>query len=232
MVLLLKIKIGSRIGIIDKEIVTSLFKKNVKFIQFVFTNVCGSINMVATHVIKKEYKNHMEIRFGKNRVYINTPYSLKKHIGSDVFLFLERIDPIENEVFRIEPVNFDFNCNIDCNFIVKKTESKPIFTNKNRLVVPRDFINKNVKSELGIICAKFDINQYFMNDGLMLVSLLPHIDIKGITYTFDIYKTGMITHQLDSVVDIMANGYNSNLLDFKFVDFDPTNNTILFKEDF
>ncbi len=120
--------LGSRSFFIeDKEMVSRINNSNLSF--DIFKEVNGDVVVVVSRC-----ESGMKV-FNGRRARVNIPSVLKKYQGKQVSVYVERVKPVNGEVFRVRPVDFKF-----IGIKSRKVLVDPYLTDKE-LIIPQHYCN-------------------------------------------------------------------------------------------
>jgi len=165
--------------------------------------------------------------YKKRMFYINLPTFLKPYIGMTIQYYNESIFNTKNELFRIRPINFKFNTNIE----TKKYNFTLPYFDRSHLVVPKVFINNNFEKKILMAKMCFDtINKRSLDEGYLVVRIVYPPDISSLSYFLNNAEFYLITNRLTDIKKMLKN-YNKQIYKFKYVLLDKEHSALVFKEE-
>ena len=122
--------VGGRSFFIDNEEIISLIgNNNIKF------SILKEKNGDVVFTACKSGKG-MTPFIGKNKVRFNIPSVLKKYKGERVLIYIERLRPLNGEVFRIRPISFSID-----GYKTRETRYVP-YSTESSIVIPQMYVNE------------------------------------------------------------------------------------------
>ena len=135
--------IKSNILIRDSDVVEKIINLCVKKLKFIYKkDELG--NWIIIAIKEEKISKSTSIRISHGCVEMYTPDILKRYSGEYVSCSCEKIFPYEDEVFRISPLNFEFENNAYALSNSSKIKTEPHFTNKNKIVLPKHYVVNNL----------------------------------------------------------------------------------------
>jgi len=155
-------------------------------------------------IIVKKHNNEMlskswiRLHYGYVGWYIRTPVILKQFVGKKVEYYIETSSPLENEIFRIKPIDFKFMENKK----VKKRNVVPYILDSGIFVLPMEYVKKHVGSH--ILSCKLSFN----NNTALTIScgtIYCHITRErgGFSSKLRIYKDKICTGRMNKIVNLI-----------------------------
>jgi len=200
-------------SICDKEVSEKILSLKIRYLKFNFEyEPNGDLYICAykpdDYILETLGRKWLKVIAGDD-VKIRTPKIISKHIGSKVICYIDRISTNKNEVFRIKPVQFSF---AEDNRIKRKVNNQrdPYFTRSGRLVLPRLYLNKNVKGDLDNITVSFElINKFIIEKGFLHAYLENGSSISNFVYSIERTNNAVRTHPVKGVMSFL----NQNNID-------------------
>jgi hypothetical protein len=214
----------------DAEILNILSNGNIKYINMRYTLDRDNSYVISvvrhTNEVLSKYWNRVNY---SRRIFIRTPYFLKKFSGNKVQYYIDNISPIDDEIFRIKPIGFDF---IDKK-INKKNVNIPYILDSGIFIFPMDYVINYVGNKIMICKLSFDrIDFSMLKIGIMHCYIAPYRC--HFTSKLKKYDNKMSTGKVVKIVDLV-NSIDKNLSDFIYhetvVDHGCPYGIIVFKED-
>ena len=197
--------ISSRyLNIKDDEIVARASGASLEFITHKEKNGDYVVVALKTDSGFKSYETKKGVKY-------NLPSTLKKYKDKKIICYVERIRPLDREVFRIFPLDFDLKTRRG-----RKTAYHPYF--KKGVIFPQMFINTYIKEVKNDLCISFgDTNRDTLTKGYIIGRLVhrPAGKVFQDEYRLHECATGLRTNNVVHLVEFLERN-NLNLTKYKY----------------
>jgi hypothetical protein len=220
----------------DPLISFNIKKFDIKYIRFFYDyDLDGKIVLIAKIPEKDRVsldKSYFKINIKKS-IYIRLPSILKPYIGKTVQYRHEEMFNLDGELFRIRPVDFEFDVDMRSKILIINKD--PYFTKQNQLVLPKSFISKNFNNLIFSLKTCFLKNtNNVIEDGHLLVDIVKNPKVNSLSFFLIKSKLGASTKKMNRIKKILDN-HGKVLSDFKFISLIQNEKndygTLVFKEE-
>lgn len=219
---------SKNIVIQDVEILNRIKVNKIEFLHFyAHKEKSGVLSIIATTPPNNEAtvsKSYHKVTVREEYALVQNPRYLKRYIGKKIYYYTERLFPEENEVFRIQPINFRIETT---RIRERKTDIKqfPYFSKGGEFIIPQHYLNKKLNHKFVRMKISFNrttkavLGQSFLFAFLIKANQTSFGRGKNL-YGFRTFSNGLRTKKLNFLVKILKN-HNKNLEDYHYVSTMP-----------
>jgi hypothetical protein len=156
----------------NDEIVHRIKSGGIEYIHFYRVKDSGGISIIAKPPNKDEPtlgKYYQKIVIKKGCVSLRTPKFLSPHVDKKVWLYTERLNPEDDELFRIKPIDF----NLNGGRVNNGHKNDPYFTSRYNLVISRHYLNENITHKINRLKVSFNrCSVKILNEGYLFIFMI------------------------------------------------------------
>jgi len=214
----------------DVEILDRIKKDKIEYLHFyAHKEGSGALSIIAKAPPKEEMtvsKWYHKINVRDDYALIQNPRYIKTYVGKNICYYIERLFPEDDEVFRIQAVNFN----------IKTTRKKervtsikhdPYFTKSGEFIVPQYYLNRKLNH--AFIRMKMSTNrttQAILDQNFLLVFIIKAGQIglgrgKNL-YGFRTFSNGIRTQRLKFFTTYLQNN-GKDLSNYQYTTTIPYN---------
>lgn len=222
---------SKNIVIRDREILRNIKDNKIEYLHF-YTHKegGGSLSIIAKEPPKSDMtvsKWYHKISVRDDYALVQNPKFMKRYIGKNICYYIERLFPEDDEVFRIQAVNFVIET---ARQKEKRTSIKqvPYFTKSGEFIVPQYYLNQKLNHKF--VRMKVSTNRttpVVLNENLLLIFLIKatqaSLGCGKNLYGFRAFPNGIRTKRLKFFTDHLHN-HGKDLGNYKYTTTIPYQN--------
>jgi len=210
----------------DEEIFNMMKINKIEFLHYyAHREKNGAISIIA----KRPSKNEMTVAKGYHKIKVREEYAIMTlpkflidYKGKLIRYYVERLYPQENEIFRIQAVNFNIETtNLHLKMRNDEMAQFPYFSKGGELVIPQFYLNRELKRKLVSMSVSFGRTlKSILGLGFIFVHMIKstqkRLAIGKDLYSFRKFSNGLRTKKVNSFIEFLNNN-SKDINDYNYV---------------